>query len=170
MFDRVFSVVIPCYTLGQYVDEAVDSVLARTFQDIEIVSVNDGSTDPLTNELLANYRRPKTRVITTESHGVMAARNMAIEQSTGTYVSALDPDDRLEPTYFEEAFRILEANDSVTWVSSWLRMFGDEDWEWKPERRDLATLLGEQTVCTPAPVRRAAVVAIGGYDQRMPTE
>jgi glycosyltransferase involved in cell wall biosynthesis len=168
MPDPAFSVIIPCYNLGRYIDEAVQSALEQTFEDIEIVIVNDGSTDGFTNDLLANYRRPKTRVITTPNRGVMAARNLAIEATTGKYISALDADDILEPTYFEKAFRVLEADDSITWVSSWLRMFGDEDWEWKPERCDLVTLLGEQTVCTPAPVRRSAVRAIGGYDERMP--
>ena len=168
MPDPTFSVIIPCYNLGQYIDEAVDSVLAQTFEDVEIVIVNDGSTDAFTNQLLASYTRPKTRVITTENRGVMAARNLAIDNTTGKYISALDADDKLEPTYFEKAFEILEADESITWVSAWLRMFGDEDWEWKPERCDLVTLLGEQTVCTAAPVRRSAVAAIGGYDIRMP--
>jgi glycosyltransferase involved in cell wall biosynthesis len=162
-----FSVIIPCYNLGQYIDEAVDSVLAQTFQDFEIVIVNDGSTDPFTNELLANYRRPKTRVLTTENRGVSAARNLAIEHSKGKYISAVDADDKIEPTYFEKAFRILEADEGVAWVSSWLRTFGDEDWVWKQERCDLATLLGECTVLTAAPVRRTALQAVGGYDSRL---
>jgi glycosyltransferase involved in cell wall biosynthesis len=163
-----FSVIIPCYNLGQYIDEAVESVLAQTFQDFEILIVNDGSSDALTNDLLAAYERPKTRVLTTPNRGVMAARNLAIAETTGRYISALDADDRLEPTFLEKAFAILEADESIAWVSCWLRMFGDEDWEWKPERCDLRTLLREQTVCTAAPVRRSAVAAIGGYDERMP--
>src|SRR5262249_31040557 len=59
------SVIVPCYNLGQYVDEAVQSVLDQTFQDFEIIIVNDGSTDPETNRLLSDYDRPKTRVVTT---------------------------------------------------------------------------------------------------------
>src|SRR5262249_34342696 len=77
------SVIIPCYNLGQYVDEAVQSVLDQTFQDFEILIVNDGSTDPETNRLLTGYDRPKTRVMATENRGLPSARNLAIEHATG---------------------------------------------------------------------------------------
>jgi GT2 family glycosyltransferase len=164
------SVIIPCYNLGQYLDEAVESVLAQTFQDFEIVVVDDGSTDPTTQALLADYRRPKTRVIRAAHAGVSAARNVGIANSTGAYLCALDADDRLEPTYFEKAVPVLDADPSITWVSCWLRAFGDEEWEWKPERCDLPALLWEDTVLTASLVRREAVVAVGGYDTQIPIQ
>ena len=77
------SVIIPCYNLGQYLDEAVQSVLAQTYQDFEIVIVDDGSTDPVTRALLAGYRRPRTRVIQIAHAGVSEARNVAIAHSAG---------------------------------------------------------------------------------------
>ena len=55
------SVIMPCFNHGAYVDEAVDSVLAQTYQDFEIIIVNDGSTDPRTNEILRNYSKRQTR-------------------------------------------------------------------------------------------------------------
>src|SRR5436189_1310286 len=87
------SVIIPCYNLGQYLDEAVESVLAQTYQDFEIVIVDDGSTDSTTRALLADYHRPGTRVIHAAHAGVSAARNLAIAHSTGAYLCALDADD-----------------------------------------------------------------------------
>lgn len=77
------SVIIPCYNQGTFIDEAVDSVLAQTFSDFEIIIVNDGSTDAATNALLKNYSRPKTTVVTTLNQGVCAARNTAIQMSGG---------------------------------------------------------------------------------------
>lgn len=164
------SIIIPCYNLGEYLDEAVDSVLAQTFQDLEIVVVDDGSTDAATQTLLSDYRRPRTRVIRTSHAGVSAARNVAIANTTGAYLCALDADDRLEPTYFEKAVERLDADPSIAFVSCWLRTFGDEHWEWTPERCDLPGLLWEDTVLTASLVRRDAVVAVGGYDTRMPIQ
>ena len=128
------SVIIPCYNLGQYLDEAVESVLSQTYQDFEILIVDDGSTDPATQALLADYRRPKTRVMRTTHGGLAAARNLAIANTAGAYLCALDADDRLEPWYLERVVPILDADPSVAFASCWLRTFGEEDWEWKPER------------------------------------
>jgi glycosyltransferase involved in cell wall biosynthesis len=164
------SVIIPCYNQGEYLDEAVDSVLAQTYQDVEIVVVNDGSTDAATQALLADYRRPKTRVINTANAGLAAARNLAIGQSTGAYLCALDADDRLEPSYLSKAVPVLDRDPSITFVSSWLRTFGEESWDWTPERCDLPTLLWEDTVLTAALVRREAVLSVGGYDTSMPVQ
>ena len=164
------SVIIPCFNLGEYLDEAVESVLSQTFQDFEILIVDDGSTDPATQGLLTDYRRPKTRVVRNAHRGLAAARNHAIADTTGAYLCSLDADDRLEPTYFSKAVAVLDADTSVAFASCWLRTFGEENWEWKPERCDLPTLLWENTVLTAALVRREAVLDIGAYDTKMPVQ
>jgi GT2 family glycosyltransferase len=102
--------------------------------------------------------------------GLAAARNLGIAHAQGTYLCALDADDRLDPSYLEQTVRVLDDDPSVTFVSCWLRAFGDEDWEWKPERCDLQALLSEDTVLTAALVRKDAVVAVGGYDTAMPVQ
>ncbi len=164
------SVIIPCYNLGAYLDEAVSSVLSQTYQNFEILIVDDGSTDDATRALFDTYRRPKTEVIRSEHQGVSAARNVAIARARGNYLCALDADDRLEPTYLEKAVAVLDGDPDVAFVSCWLRAFGDEQWEWKPERCDLPTLLWEDTVLTAALVRRDAMTAVGGYDTMMPAQ
>ena len=164
------SVVIPCYNLGQFLDEAVDSVLAQTCQDFEILVVDDGSTDPLTSAMLASYARPKTRVIRMPHRGLAAARNAGIEQAEGRYLCALDADDRLRPEFLERTLGVLENNPQLTFCSTWLRTFGEEEWDWTPARCDIPTLLWENTVLTAALVRRDAVVELGGYDTGMPEQ
>jgi len=164
------SIVIACYNLGQYLDEAVSSVLTQTFQDFEILIVDDGSTDAATQAVLAGYSRPKTRVIRAAHAGLAAARNLGISHAAGRYLCALDADDRLEPAFLEKMIRVLDNDELLTFSSCWLRTFGDEAWDWTPERCDLPTLLWENTVLTAALVRRDAVLAIGGYDTNMPEQ
>ena len=77
------SVVIPCYNLGRYLDEAVASCLLQSFHEFEIVVVDDGSTEAETRDLLRDYRRPRTRVIATANRGLAAARNLGADSSGG---------------------------------------------------------------------------------------
>ena len=161
------SVVIPCYNLGEYLNEAVDSVLAQTFTDFEIVIVDDGSTDERTRALLANYQRPKTRVIRTENHGLPAARNEGARHTSGRYLCMLDADDRLEPHYMERSVEALEREPELAFVSHWLQTFGDEHWTWRPESCELADLLNTNTVNGAAMVRREVFEAAGGFDETL---
>ena len=110
VINPVITVVIPCHNDGKFIDEAVDSVLCQTFQDFEIIIINDGSTDEFTNELLKTYSKPKTKVFTILNQGPSIARNIAIEKAKGRYILPLDADDRIFPNYLEKAFKIIEAN------------------------------------------------------------
>ena len=161
------SVIVPCYNLGEYLDEAVDSVLAQTFQDFEIVVVDDGSTDSGTRRLLASYARPRTRIVRSENRGLPAAKNLGLLHTQGPYVCMLDADDRLEPTLLEKSVAALEADPSIAFVSHWLRTFGDEAWEWTPASCDAPAVLDVNTVNGAALVRRSALEAVGGFDESM---
>jgi len=161
------SVIVTCYDLGRFLDEAIGSVLAQTFQDFEILVVDDGSTEPETTALLADYRRPKTRVLHSANRGLPGARNLGASNTTAPYICMLDADDKLEPTYLEKTVAMLEADTSLAFVSTWLKTFGDEAWEWTPERCDLLSLLDTNVVNGAALVRREAFLAVGGLDESM---
>jgi glycosyltransferase involved in cell wall biosynthesis len=158
------SVIVTCYNLGQYLDEAVDSVLAQTFQDFEILVVDDGSTDPETVRLLDDYRRPKTRVVRSPNGGLPAAKNLGVARTTGAYVCTLDADDRLAPEMLRKSVAALDDDPSIAFVSHWLRYFGDESGEWTPASCGFPALLDMNTVNGAALVRRAAYEAVGGND------
>jgi len=162
------SIIIPCFNLGQFVDEAVASVLAQTFQDFEILIVDDGSTDPATIGRLADFICPKTRVWRTPNRGLAAARNFLISHAAGDFLCSLDADDRLHPEYFAKALRCFDEDPGLTFVSSWIQEFGTQTTLSRQDRCDLPALLAEDTVMTAAVVRRQAVVDLGGYDERMP--
>ena len=142
------SVIIPCYNLGRYLDEAVESVLAQTFEDFEILVVDDGSTE-------------------NETRRLPAAKNLGLAHTTGPYVCMLDADDRLDPCLLEKSVAALDGDSSIAFVSHWLRTFGDEVWEWTPTRCDAPALLDVNTVNGAALVRRSALDAVGGFDESM---
>src|SRR5262249_51800880 len=123
--------IIPCFDQGAFIDEAVDSGLEQTLPNTEILVINDGSSDRLTNDLLSTYRRPRTTVITTPHRGLAAARNLGIRAAAAPYVCALDADDKLAPTLLERAVAILDADESIAFVSCWLQMFGTKNDVWQ---------------------------------------
>ncbi len=107
------SVIIPCYNHGEYLDEAVESVLAQTFQDSEIIIVDDGSTDQATIDLLEGYNKPKTCVIRTDNRGLASARNNGIKEAKGEYIVPLDADDKIGKEYLKKAVKILDENEDI---------------------------------------------------------
>jgi hypothetical protein len=98
------SVVIPCYNSARYLGETIESVLAQTYARVEVIVVDDGSTDE-TPKIAQSY--PVQYVYQTNA-GISAARNTGVAHSRGEYVQFLDHDDRLLPTAFEVGVKILE--------------------------------------------------------------
>lgn len=165
------SVIIPCFNLGAYLPEAVDSVLAQSFQDFEVLIADDGSTNQDTAALLDTFTRPKTSVIRAPHQGLAATRNLLLKRARGTFVCALDADDRLHPEFLARTLAAFEHDPGLTFVSTRLRMFGERDDEWPAVCRcDLPVLLAEDTVITAALTRRDAILSVGGYDERMPAQ
>ena len=93
------SVVIPTYNSARYLGAAVDSVLAQSFRAIEVLVIDDGSTDE-TEAVMSKYG-PPVRYIRQVNSGVAAARNRGIQESTGRYVAFLDADDTWLPEKLE---------------------------------------------------------------------
>lgn len=118
------SVIIPCYNQGIYIDECVESVLCQTFNDFEIIIINDGSSDDYTNKILSDYNKPKTTVINSVNQGPSVARNTAIVHAKGEYILPLDADDKLAPEYLEKALKVFEQCPEISVVYSLGQYFG----------------------------------------------
>ncbi len=161
------SVLVPCFNDGEFIRETIDSILAQTLQDFEIIVVDDGSTDPHTRRTLKDLPGERITVLRTENHGLPAARNHAARNAGGEFFCAVDADDKLAPEWLEKAARVLDQRPDVAFVSHWLETFGDERWTWQPERCDLPSLLARNAVNGAALVRRTAYDAVGGYDESM---
>ncbi len=160
------AVIVTCCNLGRFLPETLASVTAQTFRDFEICIVDDGSSEPETVALLDSLSADM-HVVRTGNRGLSAARNTGLAHTRAELVCAVDADDVLMPALFERSVARLDASPGTAFVSHWLETFGDETWDWRPERCDFPTLLSMNTVNGSALVRRHALEAIGGWDEEM---
>jgi len=107
------SVVVPCYNQAHFLSEAIESVLSQSYENFEVVVVDDGSTDN-TSEVASRYA--KVRLIRQENKGLSAARNAGLAESNGEYMVFLDADDRLLPSALEVGVKELEAHPECAFV------------------------------------------------------
>lgn len=161
------SVIIPCYNQGIYLNEAVESVLAQTFDDLEIVIVNDGSDDPKTIEQCNSYENSRIKVITTLNQGLAAARNSGIAQAQGYYILPLDADDKIAPQYVSEAVNILEADPRTGIVYCQAKLFGAVEGDWQLPEYSLQEMLRDNIIFCTAMFKKENWESAGGYDTGM---
>jgi len=161
------SVIIPCYNQGAFLNEAVESILDQSFQDFEIIVVNDGSTDSFTIELLNDYDQPKTTVLHTGNQGLASARNNGIREAVGEYILPLDADDRIGPTYLEEAINVLEENSEIGIVYCEAEYFGERSGPWHWPRFEMGRMLADNIIFCSGFFRRKDWERVGGYNPNM---
>jgi hypothetical protein len=113
VFAPKVSIVIPVYNGSNYLREAIDSALAQTYKNIEIIVVNDGSTDDGATENIAMSYGEKIRYFSKENGGVASALNMGIQGMTGDYFSWLSHDDLFSPNRCEEDVNLLKTNHDI---------------------------------------------------------
>lgn len=106
------SVVIPSYNHAAYIAEAVNSVLAQSETDLELIVVDDGSTDE-SLQVLAGFSDPRLRVFSQSNQGAHAAINRGLREARGTYFAILNSDDAYHPERLEKALRVLEAQPQI---------------------------------------------------------
>lgn len=99
------SVIIPVFNVEKYINECVDSVINQTLTDIEIICVDDGSTDNSLN-LLKQFSDTRIKIISQKNKGLAAARNVGMDNATGEYITFLDSDDYLNYTALEKLYGV----------------------------------------------------------------
>jgi glycosyltransferase involved in cell wall biosynthesis len=164
------SVVIPCYNYGRYLVEAVESVIAQTYRDFEIIIVNDGSPDntlEVAKGLIEKYPAYNIRLIDQPNSGVAAARNNGITAAGGEYVLPLDADDMLEPTFLEETVAFLEKNPEAAFAYTEMQLFGEVSEEQRNSRFAMDYSFKKLKTVQFIPycnlLRKSAWEAVGGY-------
>jgi len=119
------SVIIPTYNSSKYISEAIDSVLAQRFDGIDIIVVDDGSTDG-TRDILRKYDK-QIRYFYQQNAGAASARNKAISEAKGQYMAFLDADDLWLPDKLEKSISFIEKNDFDWICTSCFKQIGDEN-------------------------------------------
>jgi len=173
----MISIIVPAYNAERYIGRTLRSALNQTFRDIEVIVINDGSTDNtrLIVEKIA-LKDNRVRVFNTVNRGVAMARNLGIEKAQGSYVAFLDADDLWHPIKIERQFTALNAHaPDSTWagVYAFYRQIDEEDYV---IRDGLVTIdcrgyvLARNLVLkfigngSSLMVRREAALAVGGFD------
>lgn len=126
------SVIVPHYNLGDYVEQAVQSVLASTVVPDEVLVVDDDSRDPASVARLYRLaaRYPAVAVVRVAHGGPAPTRNAGTRLARGQFVAFVDADDQVDRRYFERALAILTAYDNVSMVCSWVQGFGAREEVW----------------------------------------
>ena len=104
------SVIIPVYNIERYIGKCLDSIVGQTLKEIEIIVVDDGSTDD-SSRIIDRYARTDSRIVAIHktNGGVVSARNCGIAQATGLYILFVDGDDHLAPDACERLLRKAQA-------------------------------------------------------------
>ena len=160
----LISVIIPCFNYGKFVLGAIDSVLAQTLENVEIIVVDGGSTDGETVEILRAVQRPRTRILFRDGrHLVGDNRNYGIELARGRYICCLDADDTLDITYLEKAVFYLETY-GYDIVSTAIKFVGAKTgYLDNMQRPDLTDMVNGNHILTCAVFRRLLWEDVGGY-------
>jgi len=155
------SIIITNYNYGAYIAEAIESALAQTFRDCEVLVIDDSSTD---NSLEIAARYP-VKVLQQDNSGVCVARNNALSVAAGKYVMFLDADDRLVPTAVEHMLaRLQEQPDTIAYVYGQMRYFGRKEGLFASMPFDARRLVRANFICASTLIRRDVLLEVGGYD------
>ncbi len=164
------SVIVPCYEQAPYLEEAIESVLAQTYAQVEVVVVDDGSPD---NAARVAARFPGVRCVRQPNRGLSGARNTGIRESEGELLVFLDADDRLLPRALEAGVAELRNHPEAAFafgryhrIGADGTRLGDDD-QPRPDTDPYAVFLGYNYAGVPADgiYRRSALEAIGNFDE-----
>jgi glycosyltransferase involved in cell wall biosynthesis len=172
------SLIIPTFNHGRFLGSAIDSALAQTVNAVEVIVVDDGSTDE-TPAVLARYAG-RVRVLRQENRGLSAARNAGLAAAHGTFVSFLDADDVMAPTKLAAQLDVLERSQAIGWtycdvlmetVATGATARASERFGYAARVLDgwlFPELIHGNFIPAIAPlVRRTALEVAGGFDERL---
>jgi glycosyltransferase involved in cell wall biosynthesis len=158
------SIVVLCHDYGQFLSEAIESALAQDYPCLEVLVIDDGSTDD-SLEVASRYGE-RVRVLTQENQGLARTCNRGAREATGEWFMFLSADDRIEPTYVSELREAVERKREASFAYCSARLFGAESGV-APARPFSAVSLirGRNYINGSALTRRADYLEAGGYPE-----
>lgn len=126
MSDEIISVIIPCYNLADYTRRCMDSILGQTYRKLEVIAVDDGSTDE-TPKILEEYAATDSRVVFMQqkNSGAGVAINAGIEAAKGRYIAFVDNDDWIDLHMYEKLYAALTTNNADVAVCNYNLIYED---------------------------------------------
>ncbi|KIC92266.1 hypothetical protein HY58_01575 [Flavihumibacter sp. ZG627] len=121
------SILIPVYNSEKYLRQTIESALNQTWKNIELIIVDDGSTDSSLG-IARQFESDKVKVLSTINQGACNARNLAFSQSSGDYIQYLDGDDLLSAKKLEEQISLLGSSGRAISSCKWVRFYNDHDY------------------------------------------
>lgn len=160
------SVVVPCFNHGHFLKETISSILASFYKNIEIIIVDDGSTDDsrLVADSLVN-EFANVHYLYQENQGPSAARNNGIAHAHGIYILPLDADDLISPDYIGKAVDVLDSRPEVKVVYAEAEKFGAVNKLWKLKPYSRKALAMDNMIYVSAIYRKADWSRVGGYTE-----
>ena len=122
---KAISVLMPTYNASKYVAEAIKSVQQQSFEDWELVIVDDGSTDD-TREIIRSFTDTRIRLLC-NGHDFIGSLNMGLDAARGKYIARMDADDVMHPDRLKIQYAIMEEEPEITVCGSWIRIFGENN-------------------------------------------
>lgn len=161
------SVIMPCFNDGAYIEEAVASIRAQTYPNIELVIIDDGSDEPETKAVLEKLESSGAVLLHTNRLRPAGARNAGIAAATGEYILPVDADDLIAPNYIEKAVKIMDDNDNIGVVYCHADLFGEQSGPWELPDYSLEKMLLDNIIFVSAMFRREDWCKVGGYRTTM---
>ena len=161
------SVIIPCYNQGEFLEECLTSVFASSYKLVEVIVVNDGSTDNTKSIIDELQNKFIFQVIHQENKGLDETRNLGIRVANGKYILPLDSDDKIGQTYIENAFKTLELNLNIGIVYCKAILFGEKQGEWVLPNYSFEQILTQNLIFNCALFRKEDYDKTKGYNSNM---
>lgn len=168
MEENIVSIIIPCFNHGFYLKEAIDSVFASTYKQVEVIIVDDGSMDntaEVAREIMRKH--PNVFYFHQTNHGPACARNIGISVAKGKYILPLDADDKISDHYIEKALEAIKNNPKIKVVYCKAEYFGKKTGLWNLKEFSLKRLAIDNMIFSCALFRKEDWERAGGYSNEL---